>query len=88
MHRTGAGSGPRRERKKSGVGVNMGDSVDNFTEIVWCNHLDVHRNVVVVSDVPNIFVTSSKFYIVAEQGKVKMLCRECFIKGFIKFSQH
>ena len=78
------------ERKNSGVAVETGETVDSpagLTEVVWCDHLEIHKNVIVISNTPNLFIVSSKFYLVAEQGKVKLLCPDCFVKGFISLSK-
>lgn len=62
--------------------METGETVDN-SEVVWCDHLEIHKNVIVKSNTPNLFIVSSKFYLVAEQGKVKLLCRDCFLVGIL-----
>lgn len=70
----------------------MGETVDNvrlapLTEVVWCDHLIVNKNVVVRSNMPNLYFQDQRMYLVAEEGKVKLICPDCFIKAFISYGR-
>jgi hypothetical protein len=58
----------------------MGDSVDNLREIVWCNHLKITPRPLVHTEVPHVYI-HSRCYLAVEEGKVKILCPDCWIDG-------
>ena len=54
--------------------------MDKLTEIVWCDHVKVTPRPIVHTTVPHVFV-HAKCYLIVEQGKVKVICSECFMVG-------
>jgi hypothetical protein len=54
------------------------NSVDKLTEMVACDHLNVVWKPLVLHPAPHAWVRSKNLYIVVENGKVIMVCPECF----------
>jgi hypothetical protein len=54
---------------------------EKLTEIVWCDHLRVTTQPLVMSKVPHVFLHGDKSYLVIEMGKVKLVCPECFYES-------
>jgi len=56
--------------------------VENLKEIVWCDHLVVYPRPIVMSGVPHVFVSGPQgLYLAVEEGKVKLICNECWIRS-------
>lgn len=52
------------------------DSVDNLTEIKWCDHVHVDVDYL-KARVPTALITSPVTYLIVEEGKIKLLCGTC-----------
>lgn len=56
----------------------MEETVDKLREIVWCLHLKITPRPIARSEVPHIFIHDQKCYMAVEEGKVKLVCQECW----------
>lgn len=60
------------------------DTVDNLpklTEIVWCNHLRVIPSPLIMANGAQCYIPPQKVYLIIEEGKVKLVCPECWRAG-------
>lgn len=56
-------------------------SEERLTEILWCDHVSVVPSPLVFNKTPHCFIRTAKVYLVVEQGKIKLLCPECWRKA-------
>lgn len=56
----------------------MGDSVDNLSQILWCDHCSVDTRPLITSYVPHVHV-KHPVYLVVEEGQVKLICNACWL---------
>lgn len=54
------------------------ETVDKLTEMVACEHLPVVWQPLVLSKVPHAWVRCKALYVIVEEGKVKLICPDCF----------
>jgi hypothetical protein len=57
------------------------NSVDNLKEMIACDHLSVVWQPLLNTNVPHAWIRSKAMYVVVEEGKVKLLCPDCFYVG-------
>ena len=65
------------------------DTVDNrekLTELVWCNHLRVIPSPLVSASSAHCYIPPQKTYLVVENGKVKLICPECWRESIKQLS--
>ena len=60
--------------------MKTGDSVDNLTAIVWCDHLAVVPQPMILTNVRHAWL-KKPCYLVVEDGKIKLLCSSCWCKA-------
>lgn len=61
--------------------MNSVNSVDNFREFVWCQHVRALGRVV-NNSLPGILqVDTPGVHLVTEEGKIKVLCAPCLLKA-------
>lgn len=72
-------SGSDSDKKRSGVAVDKGETVDKLTEIVSCEHVHMAPNPVLGSRTPHVMLNkpSGALFVAVEEGKVKILCSSC-----------
>lgn len=61
--------------------VNNGDMRAWVSEIVWCDHVVVHQLWYAQQQNHVFTIKNRDIKLVVEEGKIKLVCETCFMKG-------